>query len=229
MKSTKSFVVVAVAALFPCISGSAADAPSVLLAIPGKVLYENALSGSVEAPWKASKGQWESAEGVLRGSELEADDHAAVVRLAAPFKDAIFEYEFRFVGEAKATTLSINDSKDHVCRLSMSPTSFTVQKDDHDHEGPDVAAVFHRLKADLKPGEWHKVRLEMVGTEMLGKCDDLIGFGSHDLIGTEKASFGFTVTGQSVEFRNLKVFEAKPNPEWESVKKKLVRKMERES
>lgn len=152
-----------------------------------------------------------------------------MIRLAAPFKDAIFEYEFRFVGEAKGTTLSINDSKDHVCRLSMSPTTFTVQKDDHDHEGPDVAEVFHRLKADLKPGEWHKMRLEMVGTEMLGKCDDLVGFGSHDLIGTEKASFGFTVTGQSVDFRNLKIFEAKPNPEWESVKKKLVRKMERES
>ena len=229
MKNKLTSLLLAGSALLTASPLNAADTPDNLLAIPGKILYQNELSGEVAAPLRVSKGKWEAVEGVLRGSEVTADDHAAVLKLAAPFKDAVFEYEVRFVGEGKATSLSINDSKDHVCRVSLSPTSVTVQKDDHDHEGPDVAEVFHRLKADLKPGEWHKVRLEMVGNEMLGRCDDIVGFGSHELIGTTKASFGFTVSGESVEFRNLRVYEAKPNPEWESLKKKLVRKSERGS
>ena len=229
MKNTLTSSLLAGAVLLTAATLNAADTPINLLAIPGKILYQNELAGDVAAPMKVSKGKWEAVEGVLRGSEVTADDHAAVLRLAAPFKDAVFEYEVRFMGEGKATSLSINDSQDHVCRVSLSPTSVTVQKDDHDHEGPDVAEVFHRLKADLKPGDWHKVRLEMVGNEMVGRCDDIVGFGSHELIGTTKASFSFTVTGESVEFRNLRVYEAKPNPEWESLKKKLVRKMERDS
>lgn len=229
MKNTIASVLVSSITLIALASAGAADTPANLLAIPGKVLYQNDLAGEVGAPLKVAKGKWEAVEGVLRGSEVAADDHAAVVKLAAPFKDAVFEYEVRFVGDAKSTSLSINDAKDHVCRVSLTPTSVTVQKDDHDHEGPDVAEVFHRLKADLKSGEWHKVRLEMVGSEMVGRCDDFVGFGSHDLIGTQKASFGFTVSGESVEFRNLRVYEAKPNPEWESLKKKLIRKAERGS
>ncbi len=56
---------------------------------------------------------------------------------------------------------------------------------------------------------------------MLGKVDDLVAWGANDLFKTEKASPGFTVGGQSVDFRNFSIREATQNPEWESVKATL--------
>lgn len=191
-----------------------------LLAIPGEVIYQNKLDTAPAAPWKAAKGQWELKEGVWRGSELEADKHGAVTRLPNKLSDFIIEYEFKFEG-ARTTSLSINAIKDHMARINITPKSVTVQRDDNDHEGPDKAVVFARFPADLAPGTWHKVRLEMVGDTMLGQVNDLTAWGSDALFTTEKASPGFTVAGQSVDFRNLTIRKASLNPAWDEVKATL--------
>lgn len=190
-----------------------------LLAVPGAVIYESKLDAAPGAPWKAAKGKWELVEGVTRGSEVEADKHGAVTRLPNKLQNFVIEYEFKFEG-AKSTSLSINAVKDHMARISITPKSVTIQRDDNDHEGPDKAVVFARFPTELAPG-WHKVRLEMVGDTMLGKVDDLVAWGTSDLFKTEKAAPGFTVAGQSVDFRNLTIREATLNPEWESVKAAL--------
>ena len=190
-----------------------------LLAIPGKVIYESKLDAAPAAPWKSAKGKWELMEGVLRGSELEADKHGAVSRLPNKLQDFVIEYEFKFEG-AKSTSLSINGIKDHMARIMITPKSVTIQRDDNDHEGPDKAIVFARFATELASG-WHKVRLEMVGDMMLGKVDDLVAWGANDLFKTEKASPGFTVAGQFVDFRNFAIREATLNPAWEDVKATL--------
>lgn len=190
-----------------------------LLAVPGKVIYESKLDTAPGAPWKAAKGKWELVEGVTRGSELEADKHGAVTRLPNQLQDFVIEYEFKFEG-ARSTSLSINAVKDHMARISITPKSVAIQRDDNDHDGPDKAVVFARFPTELAPG-WHKVRLEMVGDLMLGKVDDLVAWGASDLFKTAKMAPGFTVAGQSVDFRNLTIREATLNPEWESVKTTL--------
>lgn len=204
-------------ALTATLGTRAEDKP--LLAVPGKVIYESKLDTAPGAPWKAAKGKWELVEGVTRGSELEADKHGAVTRLPNKLQDFVVEYEFKLEG-ARSTSLSINAVKDHMARISITPKSVTIQRDDNDHEGPDKAVVFARFPAELAPG-WHKVRLEMVGDMMLGKVDDLVAWGASDLFKTEKAAPGFTVAGQSVDFRNLTIREATLNPAWEDVKATL--------
>ena len=187
-----------------------------LLAVPGKVIYESKLDTAPGAPWKAAKGKWELMEGVMRGSELEADMHGAVNRLPNKLQDFAIEYEFKFEG-AKSTSLSINGVKDHMARIMITPKSVAIQRDDSDHEGPDKSIVFARFANELASG-WHKVRLEMVGDMMLGKVDDLVAWGASDLFKNEKASPGFTVGGQSVDFRNFSLREATLNPAWEDLK-----------
>ncbi len=194
-------------------------ADKLLLAIPGKVIYENSLADGAAKPWRAVKGEWKTVEGVLRGSELEADKHGAVTRMTNKLKDFIIEYEFKFAG-AKSTSLSINAVKDHMARIMITPRSVAVQRDDNDHEGPDKAVVFARFPAELAEG-WHKVRIEMVGDKMLGKVDDHVAWGADALFLQEKAAPGFTVAGQSVDFRNFSLREATLNPEWEDVKATL--------
>ncbi len=215
---------ISLAALSPI--ASAAD--SAFLAIPGAVIYESKLDTAPAAPWKAAKGKWELVEGVVRGSEIAEDKHGAVTRLPNKLQDFVIEYEFKFEG-ARSTSLSINATKDHMARILMTPTSVTIQKDDNDHEGPDKAAVFARFPAELTAGAWHKVRLEMVGDAMVGKVDDLVAWGSNDLFKSIKTAPGFTVGGQSVDFRNLTIREASLNPEWETVKATLPKPGERVS
>lgn len=195
-----------------------ADAP--LLAVPGDVIYESKLDSGLAAPWKAAKGAWECVDGVLRGSERPEDHHGAVARLPNKLPDFIMEYEFKFEG-AKSTTLTINAVKDHMARIVITPSSVTVQRDDNDHAGPDKAVVFGRFKADFKPGTWHRVRMEMVGDTMLGKVDDIVGFGNNELFARERMAPGFTVAGQSVDFRNLRITAATLNPDWAKVKAAL--------
>lgn len=214
----KTSILVAALIVAAVAMAHAADKP--LLAIPGKVIYENKLDTAPAAPWKTAKGKWETADGVMRGSEKPEDKHGAVTRLPNKLPDFIIEYEFKFEG-AKSTSLSINAVKDHMARIMITPKSVTVQRDDNDHDGPDKAIVFARLAADFAPGTWHKVRMEMVGDTMLGQVDDLIAWGSNDLFKQDRMAPGFTVGGQSVDFRNLKISEATLNPDWETVKATL--------
>lgn len=211
--------------LFPLVlaaafSAHAGDAP--LLGIPGKVIYESKLDSGLSDPWKAAKGKWESVEGTLRGAEKPEDNHGAVARLPNKLGDFIAEYEVKLDG-AKTSTFTVNAAKDHMARIIISPTFVQIQRDDNDHDGPDKAVVFGRFKADIKPGTWHKVRMEMVGDTMLGQVDDIVAAGSNDLFKQDRLSPGFTVSGQSAEFRNLKITEATLNPGWDTVKAALPR------
>jgi len=199
---------------------AAADAAKPMLAIPGKVLFESPLDAPLPSDWKAAKGEWKVVEGVLRGAELAADKHGAVLRLAGPVPDFVIEYEFQFAG-ARTTSLSINAVKDHMSRINITPKNVTIRRDDNDHEGPDKAIVFAVFAADFKPGTWHKVRMEMVGDTMVGQVDDLVAWGSDPLFATQKAAPGLTVGGEAVLFRNLSIREATLNPEWEAVKATL--------
>lgn len=196
----------------------AAEKP--LLAVAGKVLYENKFDSEQGAQWKSPKGAWKIAGGVLLGSEKPEDKHGAVTRLPDKLSDFVFEYEFKFEG-AKTTSLSLNAAKGHLARIAITPKSVAIQKDDMDHEGPDKAVVFARFSADLQPGVWHKVRMEMVGDTLLGKVDECVAWGAHEQFKQERTAPGLTVGGQAVEFRNLKVSEASLNPAWSEVQAML--------
>jgi hypothetical protein len=196
--------------------------PKTLLAERGKLLLSDDLNAAPSNEWRIAKGKWEAVDGAVQGQELPADMHPGVMRHQLKFQNAIFQYSFKLDG-AKQTTLSINDEKEHVCRVLIRPNGFTVQKDDHDHDGPDKAVVFQTIATPIKPGEWHTVVVEILGQEMLASIDgDKVGFGAHELIGTQKANFGLTINGQSASFKHLRIWEALPNKNWAETKAKLA-------
>ena len=166
-------------------------------------------SSSVDPHWRIAKGNWKIVDGAWQGAELPADKHGAVARYPLTFTDGVIEFDFRLDG-AKGISLSINDAKGHVSRLSIRPTGFTVTKDDHDHEGPDKRAVLADEKRPFEPGTWYHARVEMSGPKMTAQIDDgskpgrAVG-GEHEMIAVPKANFGFTVAGATASFKNLKV------------------------
>lgn len=209
----------------------AAD-PKTLMTERGKMLFSEDFAKPIQkakmekgkaptAGWRVAKGKWENVDGALKGTEIKADMHGAVARYPLEFKDVIIQYDVRVDG-CKMTTLSINDAKEHVCRVLINKDGFTAQKDDHDHAGPDKAVKFGTAKMDIKPGEWKTVVMEIKGKEMVAHIDGKAVAGADDMIDVSKANFGFTVSGESASFRNLKVWEALPNDGWSKTKSKLT-------
>src|SRR5436190_9328358 len=126
--------------------GSAADAgtePKTLMTERGKLLFSDDFSQAPGKEWKSAKGKWEVVDGALRGAELKSDNHGAATRRALPVKDFVIQYSFKLDG-TRQTTLSINDAKGHNCRVAINPAGFTVQKDSHDKNVNDKAAVLER-------------------------------------------------------------------------------------
>lgn len=196
--------------------------PKTLLAERGKLLFSDDLNGPPSKEWTAAKGKWGAVDGAWHGEEVPADNHGGVIRHAMEFHDVVFQYSFKMDG-AKTTSFSINAAKGHLCRVLINPNGFTVLKDDSDHDGPDKAVHFQTVTTPIKAGEWHTLVVELLGKEMLASLDgDKVGFGEHDVIAGPKANFGFTVSGQSMSFKNLRMWEALPNKNWAETKATLA-------
>lgn len=193
--------------LIPVVSLAGEPAGTVLCE-RGKLLLSDDFNQPLVKEWKAAKGKWEISEGALKGSERKEDNHGAVVRRAVPFGNAIIQYSFKLDG-AKGTSLSINDATGHLARFAANAASFSIRKDDHDHDGPDKAAVLGTAKQALKPGVWHTVVIEFYGNEMAARVDDFeVIRGANEALTTNKANIGLTVAGESVQFKDLRVWEA---------------------
>jgi len=107
--------------------------------------------------------------------------------------------------------------------VTINDKGFTVQKDSHDHNMTDKSAVLDRNTNPIKTGEWHPLVIEIQGKEMLARRDsDATAYGSHEAIDVKKANFGLTVAGESVSFKNLRVWEASPGKDWDANKAKLL-------
>jgi hypothetical protein len=188
----------------------------------GKLVFSDDFTAKPANPWKAGKGKWEVVDGALRGSELKADMHGATLRRDVAFKNAVIQYQFKFDG-ARQTSLSINGAKGHLCRVVLTPTGFTVQKDSTDHGATNKGELLERKAVAIKPGVWHTLVVELNGKEMLACVDgEHVAYGSHDAIANPKGNVGLTVAGDGMSFKEFKMWEATPKSGWEEPKAKLL-------
>lgn len=174
-------------------------------------------------------GKWAVEDGVFTGRETPEVKHPATASYGFLFKDVVIQCEVRMnnvpMNGRRYRSLSIRtvDAKDYVCSIHMSEGGFRISKDDNDHGGPDKAVPLGESKTPLKLDEWHTVVFEILGEEMVGTVDGQSLTGTHPLIGTDKHSLMFVI-GVEGSVRNLKVWEALPNPEWPAHKQNLEKK-----
>lgn len=200
--------------------------PATLMAQPlAPLVVDTLAAGSEMGRWLSSKGKWERRPEGLRGEEVEADKHNAVNRLVQPLGDFVFACEFRFDG-AKGINFSVNDPKEHLARVLLTPTSFTARKDDRDKKGPDVAIDFLKETVKLDPGSWHTLVVEMVGDTFVATLDGkTTAVGAHELFRSPKVSPGFTVDGAAATFRNVALWSARPEAkaDWKTRRETLTK------
>jgi hypothetical protein len=200
--------------------------PATLLAQPlAPLVVDSLTAGGEMGRWLSSKGKWERRPDGLRAEEVEADKHNAVNRLIQPLGDFAFACEFRFDG-AKGINFSVNDPKEHLTRVLITPTSFTARKDDRDKKGPDVAITYLTETVKLDPGTWHSLVVEMVGDTFVATLDGKVtAVGTHELFRGPKVSPGFTVDGAAATFRNVALWSARPEPkaDWKARRETLAK------
>jgi hypothetical protein len=82
------------------------------------------------------------------------------------------------------------------------------------------------VETNFDSEEWHTVRIELLGEEMLAQTGDLISLGSDPLLAVDKTKWGFVVSGGTVTFRNLTIWEALPNENWGKEGARLKRRLD---
>jgi hypothetical protein len=199
----------------------AAEEGKTLMTKRGALVFADNLSQSPVPPWRVAKGEWKAVDGALQVRELKEDMHGAVARRPVPHANFIVQYSFKLDG-TKRTTLSINDAKGHCCRVLIDPAGLAVQKDSHDRNKSDKATVLERQPSPIAAGKWHTIVVEVLGPEIVASVDGrIVAFGEHPSIDVLKKDIGLTIAGESASFKDLKVWEARPNSAWETTKATL--------
>jgi hypothetical protein len=194
--------------------------------------------------WKIGMGFFTIRDGVVTAAENPADNHGAYAYVDPhfPYKDFIAEFSVKFDG-GKSCSFRMDDTDykgshaGHIIRATITPTS--VQLDDSKfgsmktelyekmrdpnttpEEKKQVQAAMKAktssFKVDLDLTKWHRNRVEVVGDEMLLSIDGKpVGYlKSEGVNHPTKNAVGFTIGGQSIQFDNVKVWEATTSTNW---------------
>ena len=187
---------------------------------PGKLVVSDDLSQPFSKDWFANKGKWDVVDGVMcrritrrharrRAAQRQVRQRHRAVRVQVRRgHDGVLEHERR--------------AGPRLPRARFTPAGFTVIRDkDKTNSGKPIE--MDTCKIDLKPGTWHTMVVEMAGKDMLARLDDkAVAFGSNPGLTTPKASVGFTVKGDSMSFKNLRVYKGTPLKAWEETRAKLT-------
>lgn len=212
-----------VAALFLtalCASGEPVTANAPVLNVPAGEPFAPDLGKPLGGEWKVVKGTWTAAGGELRGDEVPADKHSAVLWHPGKVESLILTCEFR-LGNAGTFYVGFDGQK-HVGRLVVRAGSAGLFEDSPDPDpkpGVKQASkplMTHAVK--IKNDEWVPLTLEIRGDEMAALVAGVQLKGQHPYLATPKERFWFAVGGTGLHIRNLKVWDAKANPEWPALK-----------
>ena len=193
--------------------------PKTVMITPGRLLLSEDFARPVAsilagraAPrkgnWRVFSGQWDFADGALRGRQLPEDGRSAFVVYSMPFTSGVIQFDLRLDG-CRQVIFRIQDAiPEHICSVRINSDGFSAQKDDHDHQGPDQAVPFGQVALPIAAGEWKQLLVEINGNTMTATMDGRTIRGSDSLLVAEKATVELVVTGQTASFRNLRVWEA---------------------
>lgn len=192
--------------------------------------------------WRVMNGTWTQVDGGIRGIVKPKVYPAATLHLPLVYQDAIIQVEVRLddiqlddppKGDFNSAGVVLREGNAaHIGSVRLGKGSFSAGKDktkSREVKGTvvtDDEVVFGKQTMPIKPGEWHTLLIEVRGEDMLATVDGGSAvFGSHPVIGLPKGILSFG-TPRSVSYRNLRVFEALPNPAWETNKSALLKQTE---
>lgn len=169
-------------------------------------------------------GQWKQLEGRLHGSENPQVKHPATASYGIRFDSLVLQCKLRMEDvpldkdpahgrKNRYIQLRLTNERSYLCTVSLSPGGFSISKDDNDRDGPDERVPLASHKASFAVGKWHTVLIEVLGDEVTATIDGHPATGRHPALAQSKHSF-MVVTGPEGSISDLRLWEAKENPEW---------------
>ncbi len=223
------------------------------LAKPGKQLFADMFDRAEMTPkWRIGKGFFTLQDGVITVAENPDDHHGAYAYVTPSFvfKDIVAEFSVRLHG-ARSCSLMVNDSKykashaGHILKATVLPGKVNVadwkyglMRNDIYEKIKDTATPADEKKklrdsikdksADFKTDadltQWHAVRVEIVGDEMLVSLDGKPAayLKSEGIDHPTKNAIGFEVGGKSVQIKDMKVWEATASSDWSAHREAVI-------
>jgi hypothetical protein len=219
------------------------ELPKTWMTIRGRELYSHSLAllperttdtvrtfASGFAGWRFNAelsggrgGRWEASDNAFHGVESPGANHPATASYGIKFQDAIIQIDIRLNDvpdegrKYRSVFVKATDEKDYVCGLFLgqgglnlvpysaerfNPASKQREKD------PQVS-----MPHALQLNEWYTVLLELRGGEAVATVAGKTAKLKAPLLSAPKCSIMLGV-GTDASFRNLRIWEALPNPDW---------------
>ena len=252
MKPRVCFALACVVLSFALGRAQAADSAQSLAQV-GKPLFEDNFARPEMAPkWRVGKGFFTVKEGVVSIAENPDDHHGAYAYVTPgfPYKDIVAEFSVKIDG-ARTCSLMINDRNykeshaGHIIKATVAPGKvnladwkYGAMKNDiyEKMKDPSTSAEEKKkLRASIKDksadfkveadlSQWHDVRVEVVGDEMLVSIDGKpVGYlKSEGVNHPTKNAIGFEVGGKTVLVKDVKIHEATASPEWPAHREAVI-------
>jgi hypothetical protein len=173
----------------------------------GKLILGDEFSGTkLEPGWFFEPGTWKLGGGFIKLLGRPADHQTARKRMLA-FHNAIFELSFQLDG---ATLALVPDNGKNVGRCSISPTRMWLRFRPDPSVPLRKLAIVH-LDTAIKPGEWHKIVVEVLGKRMIAQLDGRQTIADESSgLDVDKTGFWMTVNGGSASVDYVRVYEVNP-------------------
>lgn len=195
--------------------------PKTLLAERRKLVLQDDFSQPLDKAWQISAPIWEIEDGVIKATHRKPfpDLHGPVMQHPVKLDGAVVQLSFKLEPKTRAV-IHFNKKNGHLCRALMTDKAFYIIRRD---SGGDKGIRLDEREMPIEPGQWHTVIVEIVGKEMLATLDGKeVLFGERDDIDQPKTMLILEAAAGSVWFKDLRVWEAQPNPNWAATKAKLI-------
>ena len=157
--------------------------------------------GPLDESFSVAKGKWTPGDGVLEVLDLPEEKHIPVLHHKVGLSDAVIEVEFKLDGPG--SFLVGCDSDKHVGRVVVNPAGLSIAED-----SVKPSHTIARLPMQVKPGEWHHLRVEWKGDEMAANLDGKELKAQHPYLATRKKR-SWLAAGKVVQVRNLTIHGTK--------------------
>ena len=151
----------------------------------------------LDESFKISKGSWIPKEGVLAVLDLPEEKHIPVLHHLVGLSDAVIEVEFFLDGPG--SFLVGCDSNKHIGRVVINGKGMSLAED-----SVKPSHTIATLPLVVKPGQWHRLRVEWKDDRIAANLDGHELSAQHDFLTTPK-SRSWIAAGKSVKIRNLKI------------------------
>ncbi len=164
--------------------------------------------------WYINTGNWKIQDGVLRASEIPADQHSAAARRIIETHNAVYELRFRFTGAGKSFHFGFDPAKGeldktgHLFSVIVTPTSWKLMKHvDKKRPKEDPNEVLDQQTVAFETGIWYELRVTTEGTNVTAEITGQGQLaGTHPTFGVKKPTLVFRCIGDGVEIDDLKTW-----------------------